>query len=63
MLKDYGVVAADAAKDAGVHPKRTTFLIDPEGRIAHIWRDVKVAGHVEEVRARLEELRRSPRAK
>ena len=26
--------------------ERTTFLIDPEGRIAKIWRKVKVPGHV-----------------
>jgi thioredoxin-dependent peroxiredoxin len=24
---------------------RTTFLIDPEGRIAHVWRQVKPEGH------------------
>ncbi|WP_332685374.1 peroxiredoxin [Bosea sp. (in: a-proteobacteria)] len=29
--------------------ERTTFLIDPEGRIARIWRKVKVKGHAEEV--------------
>ncbi len=29
--------------------ERSTFIIDPEGKIAHIWRKVKVAGHVEEV--------------
>lgn len=29
--------------------ERATFLIDPEGRIARIWRKVKVAGHVEAV--------------
>jgi len=29
--------------------ERSTFLIDAEGRIAHIWRKVKVDGHVEEV--------------
>ena len=32
---------------------RSTFLIDKLGKIAHIWRGVKVKGHVEEV---LEEL-------
>ncbi|MDP3320898.1 MAG: peroxiredoxin, partial [Bosea sp. (in: a-proteobacteria)] len=31
--------------------ERTTFLIDAEGRIARIWRKVKVAGHAEEVLA------------
>lgn len=35
---------------------RSTFLIDPQGKIAHIWMKVKVKGHVEEVRAKLEEL-------
>ena len=29
--------------------ERTTFLIDREGRIARVWRKVKVPGHVEEV--------------
>jgi thioredoxin-dependent peroxiredoxin len=28
---------------------RTTFLIDPEGRIAHVWPAVKVEGHAAEV--------------
>ncbi len=31
--------------------ERTTFLIDGAGRIARIWRRVKVAGHAEEVLA------------
>ena len=34
---------------------RSTFLIDPEGRIAALWPKVRVKGHVEEV---LETLRR-----
>ena len=29
--------------------ERSTFLVDEEGIIQHIWHDVKVAGHVEEV--------------
>jgi len=29
--------------------ERSTFLIDPKGRIARIWRKVKVPGHVDEV--------------
>lgn len=32
---------------------RTTFLIDPEGKIAHIWEKVKVKGHAEEVKCEL----------
>ena len=30
---------------------RTTFLIDAEGRIAEVWPNVRIAGHVEEVLA------------
>ena len=37
---------------------RSTFLIDPEGKIAHIWRSVKVNGHAEAVKNRLEQLQR-----
>lgn len=29
--------------------ERTTFLVDREGRIARVWRKVKVAGHAREV--------------
>jgi thioredoxin-dependent peroxiredoxin len=29
--------------------ERSTFIINPEGKIAYIWRNVKVKGHVEEV--------------
>jgi thioredoxin-dependent peroxiredoxin len=33
--------------------ERSTFLIDPEGVIRHVWRNVKVKGHAEEVFDRL----------
>ena len=29
--------------------ERTTFLIDRDGRVARIWRRVKVEGHADEV--------------
>jgi peroxiredoxin Q/BCP len=29
--------------------ERSTFLIDREGRIARVWRKVKVPGHAQEV--------------
>jgi peroxiredoxin Q/BCP len=29
--------------------ERSTFLIDPEGIVRHVWRNVKVKGHVAEV--------------
>jgi peroxiredoxin Q/BCP len=32
---------------------RSTFLIGPDGKLAGIWRDVRVPGHVEEVAAAL----------
>ncbi len=35
---------------------RSTYLIDPEGKIAWVWPKVKVAGHVEEVLNKLREL-------
>ena len=35
---------------------RTTFLIGPDGKIKHIWNNVKVSGHVEDVLAKLKEL-------
>lgn len=35
--------------------QRSTFLIDKEGKIAHVWPKVKVAGHVQEVLKYVEE--------
>ena len=35
---------------------RATFLIDKDGKVARIWRKVKVAGHVAEVEAALKAL-------
>jgi peroxiredoxin Q/BCP len=35
---------------------RSTFLVDPEGNIAHAWRKVRVKDHVEAVKAKLKEL-------
>ena len=37
---------------------RSTFLIDPIGTIAHIWSNVKVAGHSQAVKAVLEGLQK-----
>ncbi len=36
--------------------ERSTFLIDKDGKIAHIWRKVKVKNHVNDVKATLAEL-------
>ncbi len=35
---------------------RSTFIIDPEGKIAAVWPKVRVKGHVESVKERLKEL-------
>ena len=35
---------------------RTTYLIDPDGKIAYIWRNVRVKGHAENVVKKLREL-------
>ena len=52
MLEAYGVWVEKSMygrKYMGV--ERTTLLIDREGKIARIWRKVKVPGHAEEVLA------------
>jgi peroxiredoxin Q/BCP len=49
-LQDYGVWVEKSMygrKYMGV--ERSTFLIDREGKVARVWRKVKVAGHAEEV--------------
>jgi peroxiredoxin Q/BCP len=52
MLEAYGVWVEKSMygrKYMGV--ERSTFLVGPDGRIAKIWRKVKVPGHAEEVLA------------
>ena len=56
VLEKYGVWVEKSMygrKYMGV--ERTTFLIDPKGKIAKIWRKVKVPGHAEAVLAALRE--------
>lgn len=38
--------------------KRSTFIIDPEGIIRHVWPNVKVKGHSDAVKQRLIELQK-----
>lgn len=38
---------------------RSTFVIDPDGKIAAIWRKVKVKTHIEEVKSELESLQQA----
>ena len=54
MCEAYGVM-----KEKSMYGKkymgiaRTTFLLDEDGNIAHVWEDVKPAGHAEEVLAEI----------
>jgi peroxiredoxin Q/BCP len=57
VLERYGVWAEKSMygrRYMGV--ERTTVLVDSQGRIARIWRKVKVAGHAEEVLAAVKAL-------
>ena len=40
----------------GLVAKRRTYLVDPDGRIAHIWPDVQIGGHADEVVATIRAL-------
>lgn len=40
----------------GITAKRSTFLVDPDGRIAHVWTDVNVEGHADDVTETLKRL-------
>jgi thioredoxin-dependent peroxiredoxin len=52
MLTAYGVWARKSLYGRSfMGIARTTFLIGPDGHIAHIWRKVKVDGHADEVLA------------
>ena len=43
----------------GVTAKRKTFLVSPAGRIAHVWPQVSVEGHADDVVATIERLAKS----
>ena len=54
MVKDYGVWKEKSMygkKYMGI--ERTTFLIDEKGKIKHIWNNVKVPGHVQNIITKL----------
>jgi len=47
---DKTIIDAYGARQVlGVTARRSTFLVDPEGRIAKVWPKVKVEGHAEDV--------------
>jgi len=57
VLKKYGVWGPKKFQGKSyIGVIRSTFLIDPEGKIAHIWPKVSVNGHAEEVKTKLTEL-------
>jgi len=59
MISDTGksIIDAYGAREVlGVTAKRKTFLIGPDGRIAHVWPKVKVEGHADEVVAMIRKL-------
>ncbi|WP_297528007.1 peroxiredoxin [Thiohalobacter sp.] len=43
--------------------ERSTFLIDPEGRLVREWRKVRVPGHVDEVLQAVKDLNKAARGK
>ncbi len=58
VLKEYGVWQLKkmcGREYMGV--VRTTYLIDPDGKVAHRWDKVRVKGHVQKVKEALEKLR------
>ena len=54
---DKTVIDAYGAREVlGVTAKRRTFLVGPDGRIAHVWPKVKVEGHADDVVSVIESL-------
>lgn len=52
ICQAYGVIKQKMMYGKSVRGiERSTFLIDPNGKIKHVWRKVKVPGHVEDVLA------------
>ena len=54
VAKAYGILSA-----AGFS-KRVTFIIGPDGKIAHIFDKVKVGSHGKDIAAKLKELKFKP---
>jgi peroxiredoxin Q/BCP len=58
VLEEYGVWQLKKMYGREYHGVvRSTFLVDPKGKVAHAWRKVRVANHVETVKAKLAELK------
>jgi peroxiredoxin Q/BCP len=55
--KDKSIIDAYGAREVlGVSAKRKTFLIGPDGRVAHVWPKVTVEGHADDVVATIRRL-------
>ena len=52
VIDDYGARAV-----LGIVAKRSTFLVDPDGKIAAVWPAVKIEGHVDDVTATIRRLK------
>jgi peroxiredoxin Q/BCP len=60
MASSYGVwVEKNTFGHKRMGVARTTFVIDPKGRLAHVFEKVNPNGHAAEVAAVLDELKRS----
>lgn len=54
---DKSIIDAYGAREVlGVTAKRSTFLIDPNGTVAHVWPKVHVEGHADDVLGVIREL-------
>jgi peroxiredoxin Q/BCP len=59
MIPDTDKTVIDAwgvRKVLGVTAQRSTFLVDPGGRIARVWDKVKVEGHADDVISAIREV-------
>ena len=55
--RDKSIIDAYGAREVlGVSAKRKTFLIGPDGLIAHVWPKVTVEGHADDVVATIRRL-------
>ncbi len=57
VLNEYGAWGTKSMYGKGYEGViRSTFLINPEGKLSYIWPKVQAKGHVDEVKKKLEEL-------
>ena len=55
--KDKSIIDAYGAREVlGVSAKRKTFLVGPDGTVAHVWPKVTVEGHADDVVATIRRL-------